>query len=70
MRYKNKGCVIEIELRDGYYIYCSYDFKKENNKHQVNLYLTRRDIDFLDKIDTYYLKGDKGTIKTVIANFI
>lgn len=70
MRYRNKGYVIEFELKDGYSIYCSYNFIKENNKYGVNLYLTRNDIDFLDKIDTYYLEGDKGTIKTVIVKFV
>ena len=70
MRYRNKGHMIKFELRDGYSIYCTYDFKKENNKYQVNLYLTRNDIDFLDKIDTYYLESDKGIIKAVVAKLV
>ena len=59
MRYENMGHIISFNLQDGYSIRCNY-----------NLYLTRNDIDFLDKIDTYYLEGDKGTIKTVIVKFV
>lgn len=70
MRYENMGHVISFDLQDGYSIRCNYNFIKENNKYGVNLYLTRNDIDFLDKIDTYYLEGDKGTIKTVIVKFV
>lgn len=70
MRYRNKGHMIEFELKDGYFIHCNYEFKKENNKYQVNLYLTRNDINLLDKIDTYYLEGDKGMIKAVVAKFV
>ena len=70
MRYENMGHVISFDLQDGYSIRCNYNFDKEKNKYGVNLYLTRNDIDFLDKIDTYYLEGDKGTIKTVIVKFV
>lgn len=70
MRYENMGHVISFDLQDGYLIRCNYNFDKEKNMYRVTLFLTRNDLDYIEKIDTYWLDAAKTTIKHLITELI
>lgn len=70
MRYENMGHVISFDLQDGYSIRCNYNFDKEKDMYRVTLFLTRNDLDYIEKIDTYWLDAAKTTIKHLITELI
>lgn len=80
LRYKNKGCTIEIDLPEecgyeGYSAECTYRYDKEKEKYLLSMWLKRKDIDDKFKIDsqeidTQYISGTKENIKQNICKIV
>lgn len=70
MRYENMGHVISFDLQDGYSIRCNYNFDKEKEYVQSHIDFDQNDLDYIERIDTYWLDAAKTTIKHLITELI